>query len=60
MKLKKHLFRRLYCLAGIVLLMAACPMGVQAQVSNDNEDGVYKVKHPGTHDYVPGQVLFCH
>ena len=44
-------------LFGIVLvLLGALPMS--AQVSNDNEDEVYKVARPQAKDFVPGQVLF--
>lgn len=44
-------------LFGIVLLLAGT-LPVSAQVSNDNEDEVYKVASPQAKDYVPGQVLF--
>lgn len=40
------------------ILMAAYTINVQAQVSNDNEDEVYKVERPQVKDFVPGQVLF--
>lgn len=40
------------------ILMAAYTINVQAQVSNDNEDEVYKVERPQAKDFVPGQVLF--
>lgn len=43
-------------LLGIALLLVGMP--VCAQVSNDNEDEVYKVERPQTKDFVPGQVLF--
>lgn len=40
-----------------VALLLAVIMPVVAQVSNDNEDGVYKVQRPQAKDYVPGEVL---
>ena len=43
-------------LLGIALLLVGVP--VSAQVSNDNEDEVYKVARPQAKEYVPGQVLF--
>jgi subtilisin family serine protease len=42
----------------VILLMAACSINVHAQVSNDNEDEVYKVERPQAKDFVTGQVLF--
>ena len=39
-------------------LMTAIAKPMSAQVSNDNEDGVYKVQHPQAKDYVQGEVLF--
>jgi len=39
-------------------LMTAIAMPMSAQVSNDNEDGVYKVQRPQAKDYVQGEVLF--
>ena len=44
-----------YLLASLLLLTVAIP--VCAQVSNDNEDEVYKVDQRFAQDYVPGQVL---
>lgn len=42
---------------GLALLVAGA-LPTFAQVSNDNEDGVYKVdEHVGKKDFVPGQVL---
>ena len=38
--------------------MTAIAMPMSAQVSNDNEDGVYKVQRPQAKDYVQGEVLF--
>lgn len=38
--------------------MTAIAMPMSAQVSNDNEDGVYKVQRPQSKDYVQGEVLF--
>lgn len=38
-------------------LLSAVSLPVCAQVSNDNEDGVYKVDQRMMQDYVPGQVL---
>lgn len=58
MNMKKHLFMKHYCIAGLALLIAAVPTDAIAQVSNNNEDGVYKVERPGTNDFVSGQVLF--
>ena len=39
-------------------MMAGTTTTSSAQVSNDNEDGVYKVQRPQAKDYVPGEVLF--
>ena len=41
-----------------MLLMAGYSTDVCAQVSNDNEDEVYKLQNPDAVDFVPGQVLF--
>ena len=41
-----------------VLLLAGFAGNSNAQVSNDNEDGVYKIAQPEAKDFVPGQVLF--
>lgn len=38
--------------------MTAIAMPMSAQVSNENEDGVYKVQRPQAKDYVQGEVLF--
>jgi hypothetical protein len=38
--------------------MTAIAMPMSAQVSSDNEDGVYKVQRPQAKDYVQGEVLF--
>ena len=48
--------KKIHYLLGIALLFAGMP--VCAQVSNDNEDEVYKVERPQAKDFVPGQVLF--
>lgn len=42
----------------VLLMMAGTTTTSSAQVSNDNEDGVYKVQRPQVKDYVPGEVLF--
>ncbi|MBQ9677927.1 MAG: S8 family serine peptidase [Prevotella sp.] len=42
---------------GLALLVVGA-MPALSQVSNDNEDEVYKVARPQAHDFVPGQVLF--
>ncbi len=44
-------------LMGIALLLAGI-LPVSAQVSNENEDGVYKVERVQSKAFVPGQVLF--
>ena len=45
-------------LTSLLLLVAtALPMSMSAQVSNDNEDEVYKVDQRMGKDFVPGQVL---
>lgn len=44
-------------LLGLALLVAGA-LPTLAQVSNDNEDGVYKIdEHAGRNSFVPGQVL---
>ena len=43
---------------GLLLLFVGHPMNASAQVSNNNEDGVYKIDSHHSNDYVPGQVLF--
>lgn len=50
--------KKVHYLFGIMLLMAGYSTNVCAQVSNDNEDEVYKVERPQAKDFVPGQVLF--
>lgn len=42
---------------GLSLLLSAMAMPAFSQVSNNNEDEVYKVDHRYGHDFVPGQVL---
>lgn len=42
---------------GLMLLMAGHFCSMNAQVSNDNEEGVNKIISQGLDDYVPGQVL---
>ena len=49
---------RITYLMGLLLLFVGHPMNVSAQVSNNNEDGVYKIDSRHSNDYVPGQVLF--
>lgn len=49
MKHNRYLF-------GLALLVAGA-LPAFSQVSNDNEDGVYKVDHRIARDFVPGQVL---
>ena len=49
--------KKIHYLLGIALLWAVA-LPVCAQVSNDNEDEVYKVQRPQAKDYVPGEVLF--
>ena len=48
--------KKIHYLLGIALLFVGMP--ASAQVSNDNEDEVYKVDRPQAKDFVPGQVLF--
>ena len=43
-------------IVGLLFLMGGS-LSVSAQVSNDNEDGVYKVDKRYANDFVPGQVL---
>lgn len=50
--------KQIHYLVGMMLLMAGTTTTVCAQVSNDNEDGVYKVQRPQAKDYVQGEVLF--
>jgi len=50
--------KRIHYLVGITLLLAGTSTMVSAQVSNNNEDGVYKVQHHQAKDYVQGEVLF--
>mgnify|MGYP002623649151 CR=1 FL=1 len=50
--------KKINYLFSIILLMAGYSTNVSAQVSNDNEDGVYKETRPQAKEYVPGQVLF--
>ena len=47
--------KKIHYLLGIALLFVGMP--VLAQVSNDNEDEVYKVARPQAKDFVPGQVI---
>ena len=49
--------KRIYDLLA-VLIVAVIAMPMSAQVSNENEDGVYKVQRPQAKEFVPGQVLF--
>ena len=44
-------------LTALTLLWAAATMPAFSQVSNDNEDGVYKIDRTSATDFVPGQVL---
>ena len=41
-----------------MLLLAVFANNANAQVCNDNEDGVYKIQKHQQKDFVPGQVLF--
>lgn len=50
--------KRIHYLVGMTLLLAGIATMVSAQVSNNNEDGVYKVQHHQANDYVQGEVLF--
>ena len=49
--------KKIHYLLGM-LLLAGFAGNANAQVSNDNEDGVYKIARPEAKDFVPGQVLF--
>ena len=49
--------KKIYYLAGLLLFLAGYATNIFAQVSNENEDGVYKVEQFAAKDYVPGQVL---
>ena len=49
--------KKIHYLLGIMLLMAGNATNASAQVSNDNDDQVYKVARPQSHDYVQGEVL---
>ena len=42
---------------GWILLLSGFTLTVSAQVSNDNEEGVYKIQPHGINEFVPGQVL---
>ena len=55
---QQTLMRKIHYLVGLMLLMAGTATTANAQVSNDNEDEVYKVQRPEARDYVPGEVLF--
>lgn len=50
--------KQIHYLVGMMLLMAGYTKTISAQVSNDNEDGVYKVQRLQAQDYVQGEVLF--
>lgn len=50
--------KQIHYFVGMMLLMASATTTVSAQVSNDNEDGVYKVQKHQQKDYVQGEVLF--
>ncbi len=49
--------KKIYYLAGLLLFLAGYATNIFAQVSNENEDGVYKVEQYAAKDYVHGQVL---
>ena len=49
--------KKIHYLLGMMLLMAGYATNASAQVSNDNDDQVYKVARPQSHDYVQGEVL---
>ena len=54
---KRKIMRTIYLtIVGLLFLMGGS-LSVSAQVSNDNEDGVYKVDKRYANDFVPGQVL---
>lgn len=44
-------------LLGILLMLFGVSNNINAQVSNDNEDGVYQIPSYNAKDFVPGQVL---
>jgi len=46
-----------YYLLGLLLLSFGISNNISAQVSNENEDGVYQISSHNTYDFVPGQVL---
>ena len=50
--------KMIHYLLGVVLLSVVFTGNIKAQVSNENEDGVYKIDARHANDYVPGQVLF--
>lgn len=52
------LMKMIHYLLGAVLLSVIFTGDIKAQVSNENEDGVYKIDSRHANDYVPGQVLF--
>ena len=49
--------RWIYYSACFAILLAGVSLKASAQVSNDNEDGVYKVDSQMALDFVPGQVI---
>lgn len=52
------LMKMIHYLLGAVLLSVVFTGNIKAQVSNENEDGVYKTDARHANDFVPGQVLF--
>ena len=50
--------KMIHYLLGALLLSVGFTGNIKAQVSNENEDGVYKIDSRHANDYVPGQVLF--
>ena len=52
------LMKMIHYLLGAVLLSVVFTGNIKAQVSNENEDGVYKIDSRHANDYVSGQVLF--
>lgn len=52
------LMKMIHYLLGAVLLSVVFTGSIKAQVSNENEDGVYKIDAHHANDYVPAQVLF--